>query len=425
MNDNNTLTEQQSLELITRMISETRTRLVRNSGTPFLIWGYATVAVAIFEYFVQSTFTDPAPWLWAWWAIPVIGIVGMLLFHRRDTGAKNYLDRTVSAVWAVCSISILTVAVPLSLFYHVSMLFSVVVLIGIGTTITGRIIRDTTTTAAGFFFTLSALIYPLRSTFFGEIPSDAAALIVYAPQSDISEDEADILSGYVKNGGKLLVMAGPVQDAELTNLYSILAPYGVTPAEGVVIEGDRAHYAFSTPALLMPDMAESGVTQALIDEGYYIILPIAAGLELGDNASSAAVTSLLTTSDAAYSKAAGYDMTTYDKEEGDTDGPFSLGVQIEYEDGGGIVWISSGTFLEDMYNAYSSGANVNLAMNALSSLIGESETMSIRAKSLNYNYLTISDSTAGLLKFVMIGLIPLAFLAAGITVVVRRRRLLK
>lgn len=118
-------------------------------------------------------------------------------------------------------------------------------------------------------------------------------------------------------------------------------------------------------------------------------------------------------------------MTTYDKEDGDTDGPFSLGVQIEYEDGGGIVWISSGTFLEDMYNAYSSGANVNLAMNALSSLIGESETMSIRAKSLNYNYLTISDSTAGLLKFVMIGLIPLAFLAAGITVVVRRRRLLK
>lgn len=160
VNQKTTLTEQQSLELITRMISDTRTRLARNSGAPFLIWGYATVAVAIFEYFVQSTFTDPAPWLWAWWAIPVIGIVGMLLFARRDTGAKNYLDRTVSAVWAVCSISILTVAIPLSVFYHVSMLFSVVVLIGIGTTITGRIIRDTTTSAAGFLFTLSALIYP-------------------------------------------------------------------------------------------------------------------------------------------------------------------------------------------------------------------------------------------------------------------------
>lgn len=175
MDNNNTLTEQQSLELITRMISDTRTRLVRNSGTPFLVWGYATVIVALFEYFAQRTFANPTPWLWAWWTIPVIGIIGMLIFGHRDTGARNYLDRTVSAVWTVCSISILTVAVPLSIFYHVSMLFSVVVLIGIGTTITGRIIRDTTTTAAGFLFTLSALIYPLRSVLFGEIPSDAAA----------------------------------------------------------------------------------------------------------------------------------------------------------------------------------------------------------------------------------------------------------
>lgn len=170
-----TLTEQQSLELITRMISDTRTRLARNSGVPFLIWGYATIAVALFEFIVQRTFTDPEPWLWAWWAIPAIGIAGMLLMGRRDTGAKNYLDRTVTAVWTVCSISILTVAVPLSMFYHVSMLFTVVVLIGIGTTITGRIIRDTTTSAAGFLFTLSALIYPLRSIYFGELPSGSAA----------------------------------------------------------------------------------------------------------------------------------------------------------------------------------------------------------------------------------------------------------
>ena len=78
-----------------------------------------------------------------------------------------------------------------------------------------------------------------------------------------------------------------------------------------------------------------------------------------------------------------------------------------------------------MYNAYSSGANVNFTMNALSQLIGESETLSIRAKSLNYNYLTISDSVSGLLQVVMIGLIPLAFLGTGIIVVVRRRRLQK
>ncbi|MEI3581018.1 MAG: hypothetical protein V8Q30_14110 [Acutalibacteraceae bacterium] len=33
-------------------------------------------------------------------------------------------------------------------------------------------------------------------------------------------------------------------------------------------------------------------------------------------------------------------------------------------------------------------------MNALSSLIGEREALAIRSKSLNYNYLTITESTA-------------------------------
>ena len=257
------------------------------------------------------------------------------------------------------------------------------------------------------------------------IPEDADVLIIYAPQSDISEEEAGMLSEYVRSGGKLLVMGGPVEDAALTNLYSVLEPYGVTPVEGVVVEGDRAHYALTTPAALMPEMASGGVTDALIEEGYYIIMPVATGLEVGDNSTTATVTSLLTTSDAAFSKLSGYDMTTYEKEEGDIDGPFSLGVQVEYEDGGAIVWFSSSAYLNDLYNAYSSGANNDLTMNAMSSLVGESEAMSIRSKSLNYNYLTISDSTAGLLKVLMIGVFPLAFLAAGIAVVAGRRRLLK
>ena len=231
-----------------------------------------------------------------------------------------------------------------------------------------------------------------------EIPADAGVLIIYAPQSDISAEEAEMLSGYVKGGGRLLVMAGPVQDAELTNLYGILEPYGVTAAEGVVVEGDRAHYAMTSPAALMPDLVEGEITSELIEEGYYIVMPVASGLELGENTTDATVASLLETSDAAYSKLAGYDMSTYEKEDGDIDGPFSLGVSVEYEDGGAIVWFSSSAYLNDLYNAYSSGANSDLTMNAVLSLAGESEAIAIRSKSLNYNYLTISDSTAGLLS---------------------------
>ena len=255
------------------------------------------------------------------------------------------------------------------------------------------------------------------------IPEDADCLMIYGPTSDISEEEKDMLSDYVTAGGKLLVMAGPVEDATLDNLNSLLADYGVTVNEGIVVEGDREHYAFQAPFALMPDMASSDITDSLIDEHYYPILPIAQGLTVSDSTSDATVTELLTTSDASFSKIDGYAMESYEKEEGDIDGPFALAVSITCGDEGQIIWFASSTFLDDTYNAYSSGANVNLSMNAVSSLIGESEAMAIRSKSLNYNYLTISDSTASLLKVVMIGVFPLLYLGIGIGVVLRRRRL--
>lgn len=254
-----------------------------------------------------------------------------------------------------------------------------------------------------------------------EIPEDASCLIIYAPQSDISEEELDMLSYYVSDGGKLLVMSGPVQDGSLSNLNSLLESYGVTVTDGIVVESDREHYAFQAPYILLPDMTSHAITDSLIEENYFVLMPISQGLTVED--SSGTVTSLLTTSAYSYSKADAYDLETYEKEDGDTDGPFALAVSIEDSSGGGIVWFASSSFLEDMYNAFSSGANGDIAMNALSSLVGESEAMAIRSKSLNYNYLTISESTSSLLKATMIGIFPLVYFGIGVYVIVRRRRL--
>ena len=254
------------------------------------------------------------------------------------------------------------------------------------------------------------------------IPEDAACLLIYAPSSDISEEERDMLAEYVSGGGKLMVVSGPTEDGTLENLNSLLETYGVTVADGIVVEQDREHYAFQTPVVLMPDIASSEITDSLVEERYFPIITMAQGLQVGTNSSGATVTELLTTSDQAFSKADGLNITTYDKEEGDTDGPFALAVSVEESSGGQLVWFSSSTFLDDVYNAYSSGANVNLAMNALSNLIGETQAMAIRSKSLNYNYLTISDSTSSLLKVLMIGVFPLTYLAIGVGVVLYRRR---
>ena len=254
------------------------------------------------------------------------------------------------------------------------------------------------------------------------IPEDAAVILIYAPSSDISTDEKDLLSEYVSSGGKLMVMAGPTEDGTLTNLYGILADYGVEAADGVVVDTDRGHFAFQAPYVLLPDIAGSEITDPLIEENYYAIMPIAQGLTVQEDTGEAVVTELLTTSEASFSKIAGYALSSYEKEEGDIDGPFALAVSVQCAAEGKIIWFASAQFLDEMYNAYSSGANLDLAMNALSSIIGETEAVAIRSKSLNYNYLTISESTSSLLKTMMIGVFPLAYLGVGICVIVGRRK---
>lgn len=255
------------------------------------------------------------------------------------------------------------------------------------------------------------------------VPEEADCIVIYGPDSDISEEEKNMLADYVTQGGKLFVMAGPTEEGNLENLYGLLSDYGVEVCDGIVVEKDREHYLFQAPYVLLGDMASSEITDPLIDEKYYPIMPLSQGLVIGEETGKGTVTELLTTSDLAFAKKAGYDISTYEKEEGDIDGPFALAVSVEGDNGGRMVWFTSSVFLDDRYNAYSSGANSDLGMNALSYLVGESEAVAIRSKSLNYNYLTISESASSLLKMLMIGVFPLLYLGTGIAVILGRRRL--
>ena len=255
------------------------------------------------------------------------------------------------------------------------------------------------------------------------IPEDCDVLLINAPTSDISDEELTMLQDYITNSGKVVVLSGPQEEADLPNLQTLLTNYGVTFTDGVVVDTNRDYYAFTAPYVLMPEIQSSDITDPLKDGDYHVIVPIAQGLTVGETTNGATVTSLLQTSTDSFSKAAGYAMTTYDKEEGDVDGPFTLAVSVEDSTAGGrLLWVASDYLLDDMYNSYSSGANLDFLMNGLTWMIGDTDAVSIRSKSLDYNYLTISSSSAAWLKICMIGIIPVGFLLLGVDEVLRRRK---
>ena len=134
-----------------------------------------------------------------------------------------------------------------------------------------------------------------------EVPEEADCVMIYAPSSDISTEEKRMLADYVKDGGKLMVMAGPTKDGKLENLYSLLEDYGVESQEGIVVEGDRQYYAFQAPHILLPTIQESDLTAPLIEGNYYTIVPAAQGMTVGESG-TAVVTELLTTSESSFNK---------------------------------------------------------------------------------------------------------------------------
>jgi hypothetical protein len=106
-------------------------------------------------------------------------------------------------------------------------------------------------------------------------------------------------------------------------------------------------------------------------------------------------------------------------------GPFDVGVAVSESVTGGetrLVWFSTSQFLADQVDQMVGGANKNLLINSLNWMCKRENSIAIGAKELSEMPLTVPSGTVGLLSALLAVVLPLAVLACGIVVVVRRRK---
>lgn len=155
------LNEKESLELIAQMIRNTQRKLEKGNGVPFLTWGYTTIVVSVLVWYLLTT-TQNYQWNFLWLAIPVIGYPLMLLtMKKQNASPKTYIDKIIKYVWIVVGISCFIPSLAASFMHDFPVLFLVVLLISIGTTITGLIIKFTPLVVPGFigmFLSVACLI---------------------------------------------------------------------------------------------------------------------------------------------------------------------------------------------------------------------------------------------------------------------------
>ena len=134
----------------------------------------------------------------------------------------------------------------------------------------------------------------------GAVPQDCSLLIMNAPVKDISADEKETLTDYLKNGGRMLLLAGCTQDT-LSNLTDFISQYGMDLKNGFVADPAPQHYYNNNPFNVIPDYDFASSLLSGIDSSAAALLVQPAGMTIQENPSEdIAVQPFLTTSDSAF-----------------------------------------------------------------------------------------------------------------------------
>ena len=255
------------------------------------------------------------------------------------------------------------------------------------------------------------------------VPDDADCVMLFSPQNDLSEEEADKLITYMENGGKAVIITSYL-NKEMPNLQKVLNNYGIGTMEGVVLEADGQHYISGNPTYLVPNIGSADALGELAKSNSYVLMPVAQAVEkLEDRRDTVTIESLLTTSDSAYVKT--NVNGTLEKEDGDAEGPFDVGVAVtESVDNGEtkLIYLTSANLFSQQVDAMVSGNNVKLLANSVSWMCDQEQSVSIPSKSTQISYLTVTAASARMWGMVTIGLLPVLCLVIGGGIWFKRRK---
>lgn len=162
-----------------------------------------------------------------------------------------------------------------------------------------------------------------------QVPADCSALVVAGPQKDLPAQGIEALRGYVKKGGRALVMLELQPKEPAQKLEALLAEWNVMVAPEAVLYPSNVQAAFGRFVALTRVSPAHEIVKDL--EGLSVAFPLARPVETGSlGVEGLSTQSLLRTDELAYAEknATAAGLQTADYDQGERRGPFSLGVVV-------------------------------------------------------------------------------------------------
>lgn len=263
----------------------------------------------------------------------------------------------------------------------------------------------------------------------GKIPDDCDLLTIYSPESDLADDEKEMILSYLQSGGKVMILLGS-QTEKLPNLEAVMEQYGLKMANGYIADTERFYqnsYYNMFPVLDMTNEINSG-----IEEDSLALVVNARGMTAEEDLREGLnVEGFMCTSESGYS---------VDENGNKVQGTYLLGAVAEedlqdateadatpsdtekdLDNKTRLTVISAGSLIQSQItDSFTNLANTEIFMNAVTANFDETENISIPTKSLEITYNTVQNANTWGMLF--IGVIPIGFIAIGLIIWIRRKR---
>ncbi len=167
---NEELTAQQSLDLITKTLNNSRRDITRDGGKYFILWG---ILLAVFSLIVYALWksTGRAEWNFLWFAMPLVGYpLSAALKKRSESVPDNLVSELISKTWRIFAVFAISVSALIMLssflikdklagmFLSVSITPSILMLFGISESFSGILLKSPIVIAGGLVVGIGGLL---------------------------------------------------------------------------------------------------------------------------------------------------------------------------------------------------------------------------------------------------------------------------
>ncbi len=265
------------------------------------------------------------------------------------------------------------------------------------------------------------IVKPLNLASEGKVPDDAAVVGMIGPATEPFPNELELLDGYLKKGGSVLIMLDPAPSASVSDF---LKKWSVDVGDNFIVDATGVGRLFGAgPTVpLVTNYGSHKITERFNVMTFFPLVrsvsPVVPPVD-GLN-----VETLISSADRSWGET---DMKSAEAtldESKDLKGPVPLAVVVTKDLGENkksrlIVFGDSDFPTNGFFNLQGNG---NLFMNTVTWLAQDEGFISIRPKNPDDRRLTMTEAQGRLLSYFSILLLPMGILIAGVSVWIKRRK---